>query len=145
IQVGVGVRGGVEAAAHMVQVGSMAIHQLDMPRELLPDNDDDDFVVQSIDFSNAFNSIDRVSIYRSVEERIPQLLDFFRWSSGSVSPLFVGDDLVCNSASGVRQGDPLGPAFFALGIQPLLHNIADEFPQVNVVAYLDDVYLMGPR
>src|SRR5690606_30837640 len=68
IQVGVGVRGGVEAAAHMVQVGSMAIHQLEMPRELLPDNDDDDFVVQSIDFSNAFNSIDRVSIYRSVEE-----------------------------------------------------------------------------
>ena len=133
IQVGVGVRGGVEIAAHMVQAASLSVQQ------------QDDFVIQSIDFSNAFNSIDRVSVYRAVEQHVPQLLGFFRWSYGCTSPLLIGDDLVCRSASGVRQGDPLGPAFFALGLQPLLQEVKEEFPDVTVIAYLDDVYFMGPR
>ena len=43
---------------------------------------------------------------------------------------------------GVRQGDPLGPLLFSLGLHPVLKLIQDTYA-VRVVAYLDDVYLVG--
>ena len=40
----------------------------------------------------------------------------------------------------MQQGDPLGPFFFALALQPALKNAAKH---TMVMAYLDDVYLVG--
>ena len=48
------------------------------------------------------------------------------------------------SATGVRQGDPLGPLFFCLALGPVLRNLADLFPSVHVMSLLDDVTLLGP-
>jgi hypothetical protein len=47
------------------------------------------------------------------------------------------------SKSGVRQGDPCGPLFFALTIQPLLQLVQVNYPTVRVIAYLDDIVLQG--
>jgi hypothetical protein len=48
------------------------------------------------------------------------------------------------SSSGVRQGDPCGPLFFALTVQPMLQSVQQCFAEVRVIAYLDDVVLQGP-
>ena len=49
------------------------------------------------------------------------------------------------STTGVRQGDPTGPLLFALGLLEPLAKLAREFPDVHVLAYLDDVYIVqGP-
>jgi hypothetical protein len=45
----------------------------------------------------------------------------------------------------VQQGDPLGPFLFALGIHPALRVVQQRWPGVHVLAYLDDVHLVGPQ
>jgi len=98
----------------------------------------------TIDFKNAFNSICRSAIASSLLERHPHLYPFFSWGYGQPTPLLLDGFVNGWSQTGVRQGDPLGPAFFSLGIQPLLEEIDNKLPQVTVMAYLDDVILAGP-
>ena len=47
------------------------------------------------------------------------------------------------SRTGVRQGDPCRPMFFALALQPILEAVRDAHPDVAVVAYADDVFPLG--
>lgn len=133
MQLGIGVSGGVEIAAHLVQTASLAVKQ------------DPDVVIQSVDFANAFNTIDRTCILRMLDQHFPDLSRFFRWSYGHRTPLIMGDEVACFASSGVRQGDPLGPAFFSLGLHHVLTQAADAHPEVTIVAFLDDVYLIGAR
>jgi hypothetical protein len=44
----------------------------------------------------------------------------------------------------VRQGDPCGPLFFALAIQHVLEEVQCSYPDIRVIAYLDDIVLQGP-
>jgi hypothetical protein len=49
-----------------------------------------------------------------------------------------------DSRTGVQQGDPLGPLFFALVLQPVLSRIKREYPALLLNAwYLDDGALIG--
>ena len=47
------------------------------------------------------------------------------------------------SEEGVHQGDPLGPVLFAMAIHPVLTNIQKSHSQVCLLAYLNDVILLG--
>ena len=63
----------------------------------------------------------------------PSSLVFMQGSSTVVIP----------SEEGVHQGDPLGPVLFAMAIHPVLTKIQKSHSQVRVLAYLDDVSMLG--
>ena len=44
----------------------------------------------------------------------------------------------------MHQGDPLGPALFLLVIHPILNDVQAENLEVVILAYLDDVMILGP-
>ncbi|KAK3274566.1 hypothetical protein CYMTET_17253 [Cymbomonas tetramitiformis] len=49
-----------------------------------------------------------------------------------------------SSAEGAQQGDPLGPFFMAVALQPALQATLNEHPDVFIMAYLDDIHILGP-
>ena len=130
LQLGVSVRYGAEAILHSFN-------------RLIRDETrcDENTVLALVDFSNAFNRVNRNSILREVFQHFPQLFGWTQYSYGSKAKLFVGENVI-EASSGVQQGDPLGPLLFSLVLHPLLLRIRDEF-SVTVGAYLDDVTIAG--
>ncbi|NJL35151.1 MAG: hypothetical protein HC893_16485 [Chloroflexaceae bacterium] len=109
-----------------------------------------DDVTLQLDWSNAFNSLSRQSMLNAVALRAPQLLRFAAWMYASPSKLWVagcGDnEHLLWSRSGVRQGDPCGPLYFALSMQSVLEWVQEMYANagLRVIAYHDDVFLQGP-
>ena len=48
------------------------------------------------------------------------------------------------SSQGVHQGDPLGAALFSVAIHPILCQVVERHNSVTILAYLDDIYAVGP-
>ena len=46
------------------------------------------------------------------------------------------------STSGVRQGDPLPPLYFCLGIKSTCEKFQASFPELEIYSYLDDISIM---
>ena len=110
IQLGCGVSGGAEIGARFAQT--------------LFDLKSDKFVLIKTDFRNAFNSIWRKSIYEGLVKYCPRLLNWFRWAYGSSSILVDFDgNIVGSNESGCRQGDPLAPLLFCVGIHDTLESV----------------------
>ena len=130
LQLGVGVKGGCEAVIHATSqlMSSIPPHQ---GWTLL------------LDFSNAFNCIDRGSMFAEIRRRIPSLSAWMESCYSSQPLLYLGSNTI-HSCSGVQQGDPLGPLGFALTLHPLVERIKAEVPNLVLNAwYLDDGTLMG--
>jgi len=136
-QLGIAVPGGVEVAAHLVQVAAQAVQQQEAEGE--------DLVIQTVDFSNAFNTVNRAAIATEISTHLPELRAYVEWAYGRAAPLYVGTEHVVSATSGVRQGDPLGPLLFAMALQPVLREVTESEQRVDIVAYLDDVTLIGQR
>ena len=51
---------------------------------------------------------------------------------------------ILSSSEGVHQGDPLGPALFSATIHPVLCEVSTRHDEVTILAYWDDVYVVGP-
>ena len=96
-------------------------------------------VLVKLDVQNAFNTIRRDVILTSVRERCPDVYPFMYQAYSSPTPLHIGDHTVI-SASGVQQGDPLGPVAFALAIDSVARAIQSPLN----VWYLDDATIAGP-
>jgi hypothetical protein len=75
-QLGVGIRGGIEAIIHTV-------------REVLQDGDANMGILQ-IDLINAYNMADRDSAFREVEENFPDIIKWVLTSYGSEAELVFG-------------------------------------------------------
>jgi hypothetical protein len=102
--------------------------------------------VCQLDVSNAFNTIGRKSFLDPVQKHFPSMYKYVKWCYSGPTPLYDSTGtFICNSSTGVRQGDPLGPLLFALGIHDILKDIAahPDLTQVTNLAYLDDLTIIG--
>ena len=131
-QLGVGVKSGCEAIVHSA---SRILED--------PNYDPNDCWTLLIDFSNAFNTIDRSSMFQEIRARIPSLSSWLECCYGGRPHLHLEDKYI-SSCSGVQQGDPLGPLGFAVALQPIVDMINSKVPNLKINAwYLDDGTLVG--
>ena len=107
------------------------------------DKEDAGKSVLTIDFANAFNNFKRDVLFMEIAEHTASFLPLAQTKYSSPPHLFLGD-AVLSSHSGVQQGGPLGPMFFALILQRLVRKIKDQCPDLSAnVWYLDDGTLIG--
>ncbi|GKE54220.1 putative reverse transcriptase domain-containing protein [Tanacetum coccineum] len=127
---GVGVPSGVEAVLHGAN------------RFLNKFHSDGSLAMLTVDFSNAFNLVDRTTLLHEVRTRCPSISLWVDFLYGQSARLYVGDDHIW-STTGVQQGDPLGPLLFALVLHPLVHRIRDCCQLLFHAWYLDDGTIIG--
>jgi len=121
IQMGVGTPAGCESVIHRLRKAKHVI---------------------AVDCTNAFNCISRVAIYDVVKAKFPELAPMFLSLYSTESRLYCGEShQVIFSKTGVRQGDPLSPALFCLGLHPVLLGV--DQAACSVTSYMDDIYLYG--
>ena len=123
VQLGVSTSGGCEAAAHVVRRYARGCRHR---RVLL-----------KINIRNAFNSLRRDSFLSAVARvRTPGLYSLLWQAYSSPTRLFFGEEGFA-SETGIQQGDPIGPALFALSVDEAARGVESEFN----VRYLDDATL----
>ena len=132
LQVGVGIPAGCEAIVH-------SLASLLNNSSILPESR----CVLLVDFSNAFNSIDRGHMFEEARSRIPSISSWLECCYSSQPLLFIGEHTIL-SCCGVQQGDLLGPLGFALALHPIVERIKREVPGLLLNSwYLDDGILCG--
>ena len=130
---GVGLPAGCEAILHSIS----NVHE---NSDISPN----DHFTLLVDFSNAFNSVDRSTMFHEVRSRIPSIASWMECSHGSQPILLLNDQSIL-SCRGIQQGDPLGPLFF-LVLHPIIEKIKESVPGLLVNAwYLDDGTLCGSQ
>ena len=125
-----------------VQGGSaLLVHHL----QLLLDSHPDSVIVKT-DIRNAINYLDRSCLLDETAKSFPDLYEHvFSLYSQSSPPMFQQGSSSFNllSQQGVHQGDPLEPALFSIAIQPILAKVQELHSATQLLAYLDDVFVIG--
>ena len=132
LQHGVATKGGAELLVHQVQL-------------LLEENKD--WIVLKSDVRNAFNSVSRSHFLIEVARAFPDIFGHVNKMYSGVNPLVYLQEstpIILSSEEGIHQGDPLGPALFSSAIHNILVSLQEQNQDVRVLAYLDDVFLLGP-
>ena len=132
LQVGVGVSAGCEAIVH-------SLASILNDGSILPESR----CTLLVDFSNAFNSIDRGLMFEEARARIPSMSSWLECCYSSQPLLLLGEHSIL-SCCGVQQGDPLGPLGFAVALHPIIEKFKREVPGLLLNSwYLDDGTLCG--
>ena len=146
IQFGVGVSNGAEKMVHQLQ---HALEHVPMGHSETP------LACISIDFKNAFNTLDRGAMIRALfsHSTLAPLFRFVHASYDHDSTLYTPgvDDsgAPCKkrglySCQGARQGDPLGTLLFCVGVDGVFRKALEGSQgSVRAMAYVDDLYLVG--
>ena len=104
-----------------------------------------DEIIVAADLENAFN-ISRSVIFRALEgdPKLLPLEGITLFSYGKASSLHLGEGTSIISSRGVKQGDPMAPILFAIGIHGAIAKVAAKFPgTLKVWASLDNVTFAG--
>lgn len=135
-QFGVNTKGGVEPVIRLVD------------RAMKKDTPVEYRYVTSLDFRNAFNTLQRKMIVSGLAKHAPTIYRCAKWAYNDPTPLVVpgappsSRPLV--SSEGVRQGDPLGPFLFSVAYRPIIERLQESLgSDCIVVAYLDDTYILS--
>ena len=129
LQHGIASPGGAENVVHIAR----ALHSAHAPTQN----------VVSIDLTNAFNSVSRNAFLRKTDSLFPALNAWAAACYGAHSSLLLADGTIVESQCGVQQGDPLGPFFFCLAIHESLQKAAKAAEGASILAYMDDIYVLG--
>jgi hypothetical protein len=140
IQLGQGIRSGVERAVLTVQA-LLDKHVTERTT-----------VVLSTDVANAFNSTSRARVMTALRSNsaTEHLCRLFEWSHDGVSPLLVYKDRTLlktlASQEGVQQGHVLGSLGYNMSIHPDYAAVQAEYKDqdVRLVAIHDDLTIVGP-
>ncbi|KAL0227277.1 hypothetical protein P9112_014601 [Eukaryota sp. TZLM1-RC] len=87
--------------------------------------------VAAIASDTFFNSVKREAIFEVIKSDFPDQSNLIFNSFG------------LKSSSGVKQGAPLGPLLFCSAIHKTLNIIKQKYPSIKIVAYMDDIPLIG--
>ena len=100
------------------------------------------------DVKNAFNSIRRSCLMQMVYKYFPEIYNHVSQMYSDSNPLIYYTNgktvSMFSLEEGIHQGDPLGPALFSITIQHTLLELQKANPNVTCLAYLDDVFVLGP-
>lgn len=132
LQTGVSIDSGSESVGHALRAAL---------------NSDPDALIISLDCKNALNLLSRQAMFEAVTEEAPSLLPIVSLAYGGPFRVFIRGappatpPAMCTT--GVRQGHPLGPLFFALTLQGPLRRVQEANPEAAVLAFADDVHVTG--
>ena len=87
--------------------------------------------VLTVDFENAFNTLDSSEIPFQVRSRLLGLSAFVEFAYGRQIRLLL-DDINLNSETGVQQGDPLEPPIFAITLHTRVETLGMEVPGLTI-------------
>ena len=90
-------------------------------------------ILIKLDIENAFNAVCHDHLLEVCHQRAPSVYNLTRLAYQHQSELFCGDQII-SSASGVQQGDRIGPLLFALAVDDMARSVS---APLNIW-YLDD-------
>ncbi len=86
----------------------------------------------AVDLNNAFNTEKQQSTFQELYALVPRLLRYNIWGYGrKTTPQIWHGQLVGSSGTGVKQGDPAGPLYFAVSTHGLFCSIRDTIERVT--------------
>lgn len=119
------------------------LHAL-LREQLRPSEEDEErspAYLLNIDLTNAFNTISRTAVADAIgRSAAAPLRTWFAYTHGGPAPLFFRHRLLF-ATTGVQQGDPLSPAYFAMGLHPAISPLLRSLPLTRY--YLDDGFPTG--
>ena len=95
-----------------------------------------------IDFTNAFNSVDRQMCINEVKSNLPCIYNWVVYFYG-IESILDYDGFTIQSSCGVQQSDTLGPLLFALTLNTLVAKINASCSLALHVWFFDDGTLIG--
>ena len=75
--------------------------------------------VLAVDFTNAYNTVDRTAMLAAIGEMCPSFLPYANWCYGGATTL-KADGFSIASTVGTQQGDVCGPLFFSVTLQKVI-------------------------
>ena len=97
-----------------------------------------------IDFTNAFNLVDRQTFINEVETNLPSIYNWVVYCYG-IESILDYDGFTIQSSCGVQQCDPLGPLLFALALNTLVAKINSSCSLALHIWFFDDGTLIGSK
>ena len=122
--------------------GATEMVGMGLQRFIAARRNDPNWVVLTIDMSNAFNTIKRDAILQGCAKHMPVAYNWLRSCYQGHSPLYCQGKAVLSSQTGTHQGDTCGPLGFVLGLEVALE--AAGKAQLHWESwYLDDGTIVG--